>query len=129
MEKVKIHFQMAISGENETNFITDGTYFGSKIFFTDPEQYRYVVEYSHNQIRIERHGKTSMKLLLKKGETSTGDFTTQGLSFPFTVKTHYILLSNQELSLSYDMLENDQVLTHHEMKLKWILHGRNEKND
>lgn len=125
MEKVKIHFQMAISGENETKFTTDGTLFGSKLFFTDDQNFRYVVEYSQNQVRIERHGQTSMKLILINEETSYGEFTSQGLSFPFAVKTKQILLTDQELSLSYDMLENEQVLTHHEMKLKWILHGRN----
>lgn len=116
---------MAISGENETKFTTDGTRFGSKLFFTDDQNFRYVIEYSQNQVRIERHGHTSMKLILINDETSSGEFTSQGLSFPFTVKTKQILLTDQELSLSYDMLENDQVLTHHEMKLKWILHGRN----
>jgi len=125
MEKVKIHFQMAISGENETNFTTDGTRFDSKLFFTDNQNFRYVVEYSQNQVRIERHGKTSMKLILNNNETSSGEFTSRGLSFPFTVKTNYLLLSNQELSLSYDLIENDEILTHHEMKLKWNLHGRN----
>jgi len=129
MEKVKIHFRMAINGENETVFEAEANRLGSKIFFTDNENFRYVVEYSQTFVRIERIGLTSMKLFLKKGEPSNGHFTTQGLSFPFTVMTRDILLTDQELSLFYDMLDNDSVVTHHEMNLKWILHGRNGEND
>ena len=129
MEKVKIHFRMAINGEKDTIFDTEANHIGSKLFFTDNENFRYIVEYSESVVRIERIGLTTMKLILKKGEPSEGFFKTQGLSFPFTVMTRYILLKKQELSLSYDMLDNESVVTHHEMNLKWILHGRNGKND
>lgn len=120
MEKVKIHFRMAIDGENKTVFDTEAKLIGSKIFFEDNGNFRYIIEFRDDFVRIERIGLTSMKLILKKGELSKGDFTTQGLSFPFTVMTRDILLKNQELSLSYDMLDNENVVAHHEMNLKWI---------
>lgn len=120
MEKVKIHFRMAIDGENKTVFDTEATHIASKLFFEDNEDFRYIIEYSEDFVRIERIGLTSMKLFLKKDEPSSGHFTTQGLSFPFTVMTRNILLKKQELSLSYDMLDNDAIVAHHEMNLKWI---------
>ena len=120
MEKVKIHFRMAINSKNETVFETVGNLIASKLFFEDNENFRYIIEYSDNFVRIERIGLSTMKLILKKGLPSEGHFITQGLSFPFTVMTRDILLKNQELSLSYDMLDNDRVVTHHEMNLKWI---------
>jgi uncharacterized beta-barrel protein YwiB (DUF1934 family) len=120
MEKVKIHFRMTINGENETVFDTVANHIASKLFFEDNENFRYIIEYTDDLVRIERIGLSTMKLILKKGLPSEGFFTTQGLSFPFTVMTRDILLKKQELSLSYDMLDSESVVTHHEMNLKWI---------
>lgn len=120
MEKVKIHFRMAINGENETVFDTVANHIASKLFFEDNEDFRYIVEYSEDLVRIERIGLTTMKLILQKGHPSEGFFMTQGLSFSFTVMTRDILLKKQELSLSYDLIDSDTVVTHHEMNLKWI---------
>jgi len=120
MENVKIHFSMAIDGKTGTVFDVDGKRIGTKLFFDDLEAYRYKIDIDETSVKIERSGITSMKLLLKTDETTHGTLLTDGFTIPFTVMTHQITLTNTLLLVKYDMLDEDKIISAHQMLIKWI---------
>jgi uncharacterized beta-barrel protein YwiB (DUF1934 family) len=120
MENVKIHFSMAVDGVTGTVFEVDGKRIGSKLFFDDPEAYRYKIDVHGTSVKIERTGITSMKLLLRTDELTQGTLLTDGFTIPFTVLTHQVTLTNTLLLVKYDMLDEDKIISAHQMLIKWI---------
>ena len=93
MEKVKINFSMMIDDLEDTVFESEGLILKDKMHFDDPNHFHYVIEFSNHSVHIDRKGHTIMKLILETDMITNGTLMTEGLTFPFTVRTHHISLT------------------------------------
>lgn len=120
MENVKIHWYLAVDNDITADFKTNARQKGHRIYFSDEEGFRYIVDYDTNTIYVERNGLTSTKLRLINHQSSEGSFQSHQLTFTFKILTTEMTISDRCLKAEYQMMDQQAVTSRHRLVLEWI---------
>lgn len=119
MDKINVMFQMAIDAEINTRFSATGDKDENRLQFSDPNEQTYHFQLRPEEVLLHRTGSEELRLVFQLGKVSSGLLKVDGFEFVTQVYTKKLTVSERKVTLEYDLLDGNKILSNHQMMVTW----------
>lgn len=114
---MKAHFY-SISKDFKQKYISNLKIDGSKYIFKDTDTTETIFDIINTQnIAIKRSGESKMDIICSLGQTTSGTYENDLISFNFEVYTQNIEISEDKINIEYDLYIDAELNNHYKIFL------------
>ncbi|MFA5697960.1 MAG: DUF1934 family protein [Candidatus Izemoplasmatales bacterium] len=128
MKNAKIGFSMAINGEVSTAFESWGKALPNRLDFVDTENNTYQIVIIPPKVIITKTGKIFTKMTFHNQAITTGTIHLADSHIDLRIQTVMLKVSMNAITIIYDLLDEDDIISNHHLHLNWQLDTERKEN-